>query len=124
MRRDVTGCDGLAFRLAADTVDHETFVLFRREMITDGYRPVWLALDTADGPLEALSFAADHACQDVRPGIPLEEQARMIAIAQGFLGTNVDYLANVRAHLHHLGVCDSYVDALWSLVAALRDHPL
>lgn len=115
-----TGCDGLAFRIAADKAEHESFVLFRREMIGSGYRPVWLALETAAGPVEALGFAADHASEQIVPGIPLDEQARMIAGASGFLGSNLDYLAETRAQLARVGVADPYIEALFARVAALR----
>lgn len=53
-------CEGLAFRIQAEKLDHETFVLFRREMLFSSYRPTWLSLDTADGPIEALCFVANH----------------------------------------------------------------
>lgn len=114
------GCDGLAFRIAAEMLEHETFVLFRREMIASAYRPVWLVLQTAQGPVEALSFAADHASERIVSGIPLEEKARMIAAASGFLGSNFDYLAEARAQLARLGVEDGYIDELYAQAVALR----
>ncbi|MCB1388515.1 MAG: gamma-glutamylcyclotransferase [Rhodobacteraceae bacterium] len=115
-----SGCDGLAFRIAAEAVEHESFVLFRREMIAAGYLPVWLALETAQGAVEALGFAADHACEDIVTDIPLDEQARMIAHAAGFLGTNYEYLAGTRSQLEGLGVSDPYIDAVFARVEALR----
>ena len=113
-------CAGLVFRIEADKVEHETFVLFRREMIADGYIPVWLDVDTAHGPVRALSFAANRACDNIVPGLPLEEQARMIAHAEGDLGSNFEYLDNLRAQLALLGIEDAYVTALYARVTALR----
>lgn len=114
------GCEGLAFRIEAGKTDHETFVLFRREMIAEGYRPVWLDMETAEGPIVALGFAADRDCADIVPDIPVPEQARMIAAAQGFLGTNFDYLDNVHAHLALLGIEDAYVAEVHARALALR----
>ena len=54
------GCDGLVFRIERDRIEHETFVLFRREMIAEGYVPTWSMMFTDHGPVEALSFVADH----------------------------------------------------------------
>jgi Uncharacterized protein involved in cation transport len=114
------GCDGLAFRIAEAAVEHESFVLFRREMISSGYLPSWLALETEAGPIEALGFVADRTSEQIVPGIPLEEQARMIASASGFLGSNFDYLSGTRDQLAGLGVRDAYVDDLYARVLALR----
>jgi cation transport protein ChaC len=114
------GCDGLVFRIERDRIEHETFVLFRREMIAEGYVPTWSMMSTDHGPVEALSFVADHAAENIRPGIPLDEQARMIAVAEGLLGTNFAYLDNMHAHLSALNVSDPYVDDLFARVTALR----
>ena len=118
---DIGGtCEGLAFRIKAETMDHETFVLFRREMIASVYRPTWLQLETAQGPVEALGFAADRTHERIVPDIPMQEQARMIAEASGLLGTNFDYLADTQAHLSLLGIVDPYVSELLARSQALR----
>jgi cation transport protein ChaC len=115
-----TGCSGLAFRIEAEKLDHETFVLFRREMIASSYRPIWLTLETVLGPVEALSFAANRAHERIVPNIPLPDQARMIAHAEGLLGSNFDYLANTHAHLTLLGIEDAYIADLHSRIEGLR----
>ena len=121
---DVTGagrgCDGLAFRIEADKIDHETFVLFRREMISHAYRPVWLQLDTVIGRIEALAFAADHSSDRIDTTIPIAEQARMIAKAEGMLGSNAEYLTETRERLALLDLDDPYITDLCTRVAALR----
>lgn len=116
-------CEGLAFRIDAGKIDAETFVLFRREMIAPAYRPAWLSLDTASGPIEALGFVANRAHEKIRPGIPLEDQAAMIARATGFLGSNFEYLSAMHAHLQLLGIEDRYVSALAAAVDGVRNTP-
>ncbi|MEC9343767.1 MAG: gamma-glutamylcyclotransferase [Pseudomonadota bacterium] len=113
-------CEGLTFRIEAGKLDHETFVLFRREMIAPAYRPAWLALETAHGPVEALGFVANHAYADIRPGIAPDVQAAMIARASGFLGSNFDYLSDTAEHLDLLGIEDAYVAGLYAAVRELR----
>lgn len=113
-------CEGLAFRIAAEKLDHETFVLFRREMIAAAYRPTWLSLSTASGPIEALGFVANHGNERIKPGIPLGDQASMIAQAQGILGTNFDYLSDTHERLQFLGIEDTYISDLFAAVGSLR----
>jgi cation transport protein ChaC len=105
-------CEGMAFRIPKDKIDQETFVLFRREMIIPVYRPAWLDLQTRAGPVTALGFVANRDHKDIRPGLPLAQQARMIARANGFLGSNYDYLAELSERLDLLGIDDPYVATL------------
>jgi cation transport protein ChaC len=114
------GCEGLVFRIEAEKLDHETFVLFRREMIASAYSPIWLTLETVLGPIEALSFAANHDHERIVPDIPIPDQARMIAHAEGLLGSNFDYLADTYAHLTLLGVEDTYITDLHLRATGLR----
>ena len=114
------GCEGLVFRIEKDKLEHETFVLFRREMIAPAYRPVWVEVATAEGTVRALGFAANHDSEDIVTGIALDEQARMIAYAEGLLGSNFAYLDDMHAHLALLGIEDSYVRELHARAAAFR----
>lgn len=116
-----TGCEGLVFRIARERIDHETFVLFRRELIAPGYVPTWSTMTTDLGPVRALAFVMDHDADNIHSGIPRADQARMIAVAQGMLGTNFEYLDNMHAQLGALNVSDPYVDDLYARVTALRE---
>lgn len=113
-------CEGLAFRIPQEKLEHETFVLFRREMLAPVYRPVWLDLDTAAGPVQALGFVANREREDIKPGIPLEQQASMIARATGVFGDNFDYLSELQERLEILGVEDPYVSELYAAADAMR----
>lgn len=115
-------CGGLAFRIEAAKLDHETFVLFRREMFFSSYRPTWLGLDTEGGPIEALGFVVNHDNDKFVSGISMHDQAKMISRAEGFLGTNFDYLSNTHEHLQHLGIEDTYISELYAATGALRDR--
>lgn len=115
-----TGCDGLAFRIAAADIETETEILFRREMIAPSYLPAFIALDTGDTTLTALTFLADHDVPDIRPDIPRSDQVRFIATGEGFLGTSHAYLANVVSQLAHLGIKDDACSDLLREVEAYR----
>jgi cation transport protein ChaC len=101
-------CAGLAFRIPAHAADHETDILWMREMIADGYAPIFLPIDTPQGPLEALAFVvrkdSERYCN-----LDPEETARMIATGTGVLGSNLAYLDNMHEHLKLLGISDPAV---------------
>jgi len=105
-------CAGLGFRIGAASVAHESGMLWRREMIRDGYRPCLLPLRTPQGEVTALVFAANPAHADHVGALPLQQAAAIIARAAGMMGRNRDYLEQLVAQLAHLGIADDYLDAL------------
>ena len=105
-------CQGLAFRITADRADVESRYLWRREMLRGGYRPLLLPLDTPQGPITALVFAANEAHDDHVGELPVEETVAIIARATGVIGSNRAYLEQLAAQLHALGIPDAYVDEL------------
>jgi cation transport protein ChaC len=115
-------CEGLTFRIEADKLDHETFILFRREMIARAYLPEWLELQTASGPVRALGFTANHENERIKPDLPLDLQTSMIARAEGHLGTNFAYLSDTRRKLGVLGIEDPYIAGLYDRVSEARER--
>lgn len=105
-------CKGVAYRIKADDVDEEFSVLWRREMISDGYIPRWITLRTAEGPLAALAFTINRACPRYAGRLPDDEAARAIAVAAGALGSNAEYLLSTVEHLDALGIPDRRLHAL------------
>ena len=61
--------------------------------------------------------------QVVRPFLPADEQARIIAQAHGGRGPNAEYLFNTAAHLAQIGMPDDHLDALSDAVRALLPPP-
>ncbi|MEM9852740.1 MAG: gamma-glutamylcyclotransferase, partial [Pseudomonadota bacterium] len=120
------GCEGVAFRIAEADVDHETDILFRREMVGPGYLARRLALTVGDAPAMALTFLADPECEDVVPDLARADQVDYLACGTGFLGSSYDYLANLVSHLAELGIDDRHCTALLAEVdqhrAALEKH--
>ncbi len=111
-------CHGLALRIPADHVDRETEILWMREMVAGSYVPTFLAVETPQGPLEALAFVINR--QSSRYCEPdLEEAARLIATGRGARGTSLEYLENVAERLALLGLGDPEID---ELLARARRH--
>lgn len=114
-----TGCDGLAFRLAAANIEPETEILWRRERIGPAYRSAYIPLDTAAGRIMALTFLADHDAPSIDAGISWQDQVRFCATGSGFLGTSLDYVENLARHFDALGIEDA---ELRRLLEAARDY--
>ncbi|AHM02796.1 ChaC-like protein [Roseibacterium elongatum DSM 19469] len=108
-------CEGLAFRVPAERVEVETQILFRREIIAPGYIARFVPARLADRTVQALTFLADHAIDDIRGDLTRADQIEMIATGAGFLGSSRDYLANIVDHFDTLGIHDE------DCVSLLRD---
>jgi cation transport protein ChaC len=113
-------CDGLAFRLAAETVEETSRRIWWREMIGPGYRPAFLPAETDLGSIEVVTFVADHAAPPIEPDLPHETMVRYAATGRGFLGSSLDYLENLARHFDELGIEDATVARLLSEARALR----
>jgi cation transport protein ChaC len=116
-QREGASCTGVAFRVAREAETATVEALRARELVSSAYLETRLAVETAEGALDALTFVIDpdHAqyCH-----LGLEEQARIIATATGGRGANRDYLWQTAAHLAGLGIADP--DLEW-LATRVRD---
>ena len=113
-------CDGLVLRIAAEHVDEETNFMWRREMFSGAYRPVFFEVETPQGPVEALVFTMNRDNHRYLADITEAEAAGMIAVAEGDLGPNFDYLDTLVGRLEALGVVDDDMRRLRDRAAALR----
>ncbi|MGB8812433.1 MAG: gamma-glutamylcyclotransferase [Paracoccaceae bacterium] len=112
-------CDGVAFRVMPGS-EAETLALLReRELISSAYLEEWLTVDlSGGGQAKTLAYVIDPDHVQYCGGLPLEEQARIIAQAIGGRGPNHEYLFNTTDHLLGLGIED--VDLTW-LTNRVRD---
>jgi len=105
-------CAGLAFRIPAHVADHESAMLWRREMLRGSYVPELSQVRTPQGDIQALVFASNPTSAHYFPEKPLAETAAIIAAASGPLGTNREYLEQVAAQLQVLQIEDDYISDL------------
>jgi len=111
-------CSGLALSVPQGEEDTVLAALRERELISSAYLERRLEVGLADGRrVEALTYVVDPDHVQYCGGLPLEEQARIIARAKGGRGPNTEYLFNTTAHLRELGIED--VDLDW-LVRRVR----
>jgi cation transport protein ChaC len=111
-------CHGVVYRLAPEQVMVELDVLWRREMISMVYRPVWLAARTPHGIEHALAFAVNREHERYIADLDLAQTARYLASGAGPLGQCCDYLFETVAHLRELGLRDRHLELLEARVRA------
>jgi len=116
-------CTGLAFRISGELAEVESAMLWRREMLRNGYCPTLLPVHTPQGPLNALVFACNHTHDDYAGEMPLDETAAIIAVAAGVIGTNREYLEQMAAQLQALQIQDPYVEQLLHRVRHRTSEP-
>ena len=113
-------CDGVGFRVRAGAEDETLAYLRERELVSAAYLETRQQVRLRTGTeVEAVTFVIDRAHGQYCGGLPLEEQAAIIARALGGRGPNRDYLWNTAAHLAELGIEDSELNWLAARVRSL-----
>ena len=115
-----TACDGIALRVAPGTEDETLQYLRDRELISSAYVEKNLDVQMTDGrTVEALVYVIDAEHEQYCGGLPLEEQAQIIASAVGGMGPNTEYLFNTASHLAQIGLHDASLEWLHGRVKEL-----
>ena len=90
-----------------------------REQPTETYVEARRAVRLAGGRrTQALTFLSDEDHPQWAGALSLELQAELIAGATGLSGRNVDYLADLVAHLREEGIRDRTMETLLAMVHA------
>ncbi|MDE0590304.1 gamma-glutamylcyclotransferase [Halocynthiibacter sp. C4] len=106
-REEGVHCDGIGFEIAPEQADQTLEYLRERELISYAYNEATLPLDLKDGrQVMAVTFVMNPEHDQYCGRLSLEEQAEIIARAEGTFGPNVDYLENTTSHLRELGIED------------------
>jgi cation transport protein ChaC len=111
-------CSGVAYRLSRRAAAVELDVIWRREMLTGAYRPVWVTAHTPKGTEGAIAFSANRRHERYVPGLDDESVARYLANGAGPMGRCCDYLFDTVLHLRELGLRDRRLEALEEKVRA------
>ena len=94
-------------------------MLWRREMVADGYIPRWVTIEDAEDVeiAGAIAFTINPNGPTYCGDLPEAEVVRRIATARGRFGTSAEYLFNTRDGLRRMGIRDPFVERLADLVA-------
>ncbi len=112
-------CRGVLYDLPGGDLAARLHRLFRREFT---YKPInsmprWITVETAEGPVPALTFVINRASPLYAGRLPLEEVADVLARSCGHWGTGAEYLLNTVTHLEAKGIHDANLWQLQRLVA-------
>ena len=116
-------CLGQALRIcdsrkATDELD----LLWRREMLNRSYLPKSITVHTKTGRrIQAITFVMNHQSPSYVADLSLDDKARMIAEAQGFIGTSFEYLDRTLESLHDLGIKDNYLNDIKRRILAYKN---
>lgn len=105
-------CTGVAFQVRAGEEAQVMAYLRDRELVSSAYLEQILPVQLQDGrQVQAVCYVIDPRHAQYCGGLPLAEQAQIIASATGGRGPNAEYLHNTVAHLQQLGIHDP--DLAW-----------
>ncbi|MCW3477630.1 gamma-glutamylcyclotransferase [Limobrevibacterium gyesilva] len=107
-------CVGAVLRVAEDGLEHELDLLWRREMVADGYIPLWVPVEDQAGEKlgQAIAFTINPAVPSYCGDLAEDEVVRRLATARGGLGTAAEYLFRTRDGLRGMGIRDPLVERL------------
>lgn len=113
-------CSGVVYRLPEVGLEAELDKLVRREMsmVPTAFPRRWINVNTAQGPLVALTFAMDRTSRRYITGLSEDELANVLATACGFRGSMAEYLLQTVSKLEELGFHDKSLWRLQERVAA------
>ncbi|MFC6686719.1 gamma-glutamylcyclotransferase [Jhaorihella thermophila] len=113
-------CRGVAMAVAEGHEERTLAELRERELISSAYLERELDVHLNGGrTVRAVTYVIDPDHEQYCGGLPLEEQARIIARAHGGRGPNSEYLFNTAAHLAEIGLHDPDLEWLADRVRAL-----
>ena len=101
-------CKGVAFRVSPKHSSQVLYYLRDRELVSSAYQEIEVEIELARSKrlVKAITYIIkndhDQYCQ-----LTLDEQARVIAEAEGGRGRNDEYLFNTEKKLRELGIISS-----------------
>ncbi len=118
--REGSACAGLAYRVAAADAKTVLDYLRERELVSYAYAEETHPVLLDDGRrVDALCYVLDPSHPQYWQGLSLEDQAAVIARAEGPAGRNADYLYRTLDSLAELGIVDPEMVRLAARVRAL-----
>jgi len=116
-------CKGVLYRLPPDAISANLRKLLEREMSLkpSAFPPRWVTVESADGPVRAITFCIDRRSPRYITGLTEEQVADVLAKATGHRGSMAEYLHATVRHLEDLGIHDHHLWRLQELVAERID---
>ena len=100
-------CEGVAYRVAAESAARTLAYLRAREQVNGVYREAVVQARLEDGShryIEAMAYVAERRHPSYAGRLAIREQVRLIRAARGISGPNLHYLISTVRQLQRLGV--------------------
>ena len=113
-------CHGVVYEVAPTAAATELDILFRRELMTSAYRPLWTRVHLHQGQVRpAITFVIDPDHDRYTHQLEEHTTVKLIAESEGSLGRCSDYLYDTLTALDEEGLSDKRLAKLARLV---RNH--
>jgi len=113
-------CRGVAYRIAADKVENELRLIWRREMLMGAYVPRWVTVRDGDTQFRAITFVINRAGASYAGRLPLETIIERLMNCHGRMGPGIDYLLHTAEALRACGIEDPQLQKLCALAHELK----
>lgn len=119
-RTDGASCHGVALRVTDADWPEVIAEVRARELVSNAYKESVLPIRLSDGrEVAAITYVMQRDHEQYAGHLHAQDQAKIIARAEGGRGPNRDYLYNTAAHLAELGLADPEMEALAAEVRRL-----
>ena len=109
----------LALQLSPTTLREDLTILWAREMMVGSYIPTWVSLRLASGEhVYAIAFVADPTRDQYQSDSSVAAVSPLIAAASGPMGSNANYVVNLKRSLERHGISDPYIEGIAHLIDA------
>jgi glutathione-specific gamma-glutamylcyclotransferase len=112
-------CRGIAYRIAADKVENELRLIWRREMMTGAYLPRWVKVSDGEKRFRAIAFTINRANKSYAGRMPPAAIVLTLLSSSGKAGPGIDYLLHTVNALREHGIEDSHMQELCAMARAL-----
>lgn len=110
-------CYGVVYEVAPTAAATELDILFRRELMTSAYRPLWTRVHLHEGQVRrAITFVIDPDHDRYTHHLEEHTTVKLIAESKGSLGRCSDYLYDTLSALDDAGLSDKRLSKLAHLV--------
>ena len=115
-------CNGLAFRVEQGEERETLDYLRERELVSSAYLEKELLLNLKNGKsVQSLVYVIDEDHEQYCK-LTLDEQAKIIAAANGGRGSNYEYLYSTRNKLAELKLNDPDIELLYKKVLSIKEQ--
>lgn len=108
-------CKGIVYRVPKARAAQALELLWEREMPTGVYDPKWLACETPDGTVKALTFTLSRKSPNFTGHLEVPTYRQIFAKSHGRFGSTLDYAKQTFDCLQKVGIDDKELGRLLAL---------